>query len=194
MPGSVRAIQSGVRDSSGGSNGSGANWGGALLNGGMAVVKAFSGDWIGAIFSALGAVGNILPAFTGGGNSGDSGSSGGFLSTIVESVGKVLGGIGDWVGKAVGAIGSFFKNIFHFADGGFPDVGQMFIARESGPELVGTIGGSPAVANNDQIVEGIRTGVAEAMAKQNDLLRQQNELLMRLVEKTLLHRLLLPIL
>ena len=41
------------------------------------------------------------------------------------------------------------------ASGGFPDCGEMFIAREDGPELVGRIGNRTAVANNDQIVEGI---------------------------------------
>ena len=46
-----------------------------------------------------------------------------------------------------------------FATGGFPDQGQMFIARESGPEMVGRIGGKTAVANNDQIVDAIARGV-----------------------------------
>ena len=50
-----------------------------------------------------------------------------------------------------------------FADGGFPDVGQMFIAREKGPELVGTMGSRSVVANNDQIVTGIYKGVRQAM-------------------------------
>ena len=44
-----------------------------------------------------------------------------------------------------------------FALGGFPDHGEMFIAREQGPELVGRIGNRTAVANNDQIVSGIAT-------------------------------------
>ena len=44
-----------------------------------------------------------------------------------------------------------------YADGGFPSQGEMFIARERGPELVGRIGHSTAVANNDQIVSGIAT-------------------------------------
>lgn len=52
----------------------------------------------------------------------------------------------------------------NFATGGFPDEGQLFIARESGPEMVGTISGRTAVANNDQIVEGIRAGVFEAVS------------------------------
>lgn len=51
-----------------------------------------------------------------------------------------------------------------FASGGFPDEGQMFIARESGAEMVGTIGGHTAVANNDQIVAAIEGGVFRAMS------------------------------
>lgn len=49
------------------------------------------------------------------------------------------------------------------ADGGFPDTGELFIAREAGPELVGKINGKTAVANNDQIVSGISNGVYNAM-------------------------------
>ena len=44
-----------------------------------------------------------------------------------------------------------------------PRQGELFIAREDGPELVGSIGGRSAVANNDQIVEGIERGVYRAM-------------------------------
>ena len=70
-----------------------------------------------------------------------------------------------------------------FAEGGFPDMGQMFIARERGPELVGTIGHRNAVANNDQIIEGIRSGVSDANAEQNALLAEQNELLRSILAK-----------
>ena len=49
------------------------------------------------------------------------------------------------------------------ADGGFPSMGQMFIAREAGPELVGTIGSRSAVVNNDQIVESVSAGVYRAV-------------------------------
>lgn len=70
-----------------------------------------------------------------------------------------------------------------YASGGFPDVGQMFIARERGPELVGTIGQKTAVANNQQIVEGIAAGVEDANAEQNALLREQNELLLAILNK-----------
>lgn len=69
------------------------------------------------------------------------------------------------------------------ASGGFVDEGQMFVAREAGPEMVGTLGGRTAVANNDQIVAGIAQGVASANAQQNALLREQNSLLRELVNK-----------
>lgn len=48
-----------------------------------------------------------------------------------------------------------------YVGGGFPTVGSLFIANEAGPELVGTIGGQTAVANNNQIVSGIASGVAD---------------------------------
>lgn len=50
-----------------------------------------------------------------------------------------------------------------YASGGFPTPGELFIAREAGPEMVGTIGGRAAVANNDQIVEAITAGVYRAV-------------------------------
>ena len=50
-----------------------------------------------------------------------------------------------------------------FATGGFPDTGELFLAREAGPELVGRINGKTAVANNDQIVSGISSGVFNAV-------------------------------
>ena len=54
---------------------------------------------------------------------------------------------------------------YPYAEGGFPDVGEWFLARESGPELVGRLGHHKnAVANNQQIIEGIEAGVARGMA------------------------------
>lgn len=58
------------------------------------------------------------------------------------------------------------QDITAYASGGFPEHGQMFIAREDGPELVGQMGNRAAVANNDQIVDGIasaNTGVINAV-------------------------------
>lgn len=54
-------------------------------------------------------------------------------------------------------------NLRWYANGGFPATGEMFVARESGPEMVGRMGKKSAVANNDQIVDGIKAGVFEAV-------------------------------
>lgn len=97
-----------------------------------------------------------------------------FLETIKHTM---------WDLSPLGALVNIGKKIFGFANGGFPDAGQLFIAREAGAEMVGSLGGHTAVANNDQIVEGIREGVEAAMERQNQLLRRQNELLQALLEK-----------
>lgn len=55
-------------------------------------------------------------------------------------------------------------NFKQYATGGFPDQGQLFIANEAGPELVGTMNGSTAVANGDQIIGGIQSGVSSAVS------------------------------
>lgn len=60
-------------------------------------------------------------------------------------------------------VGTTYRINAH-ATGGFPDMGQLFVAREAGPELVGSIGNRTAVANNDQITQGIATAVRSAMA------------------------------
>lgn len=51
-----------------------------------------------------------------------------------------------------------------YANGGYPDTGELFLARERGPELVGSIGTQTAVANNDQIVQAVSQGVAAAVS------------------------------
>ena len=67
--------------------------------------------------------------------------------------------------KADGGIftGGSWKPIQKYAAGGIPNYGQMFIAREAGPELVGTLGGHTAVMNNDQIVSSVSDGVYRAV-------------------------------
>ena len=69
------------------------------------------------------------------------------------------------------------------AAGGYINSGQLFVAREAGPEMVGQIGNRTAVANNDQIVQGIASGVAQAQSAQNALLREQNSLLRDILNK-----------
>lgn len=58
-------------------------------------------------------------------------------------------------------------HIPRLATGGMVDTGQLFIARENGAELVGNMNGHTTVANNDQIIEGIRKGVADGMRMAN---------------------------
>lgn len=96
------------------------------------------------------------------------------IKTLIGWIQSVFG----WAKSAVQQLNEFFKannaraeriqadgSIYlqGFAAGGFPDVGQLFVARESGPEMVGTIGGRTAVANNDQITDGIYNAVRDAM-------------------------------
>lgn len=98
----------------------------------------------------------------------------GYLSGIKESVSNawdtvsgVASNIGGAIADGVSNAWDWATDIMGFADGGFPATGQLFIAREAGAELVGNIGGRTAVANNDQIVEGIYQGVLAAMRDAN---------------------------
>lgn len=58
-----------------------------------------------------------------------------------------------------------------YANGGFPTFGDLFIANEAGPELVGTIGGKTAVASNNEIT-GISDTIRETSATTAALLAQ----------------------
>lgn len=99
-----------------------------------------------------------------------SGFGGGSLSSVAESAARGLD--------------QARKRIRGYATGGYPKSGELFWARENGtPEMVGKMGGNTAVANNDQIVSGIASGVSSANAESNALLREQNELLRRLLQK-----------
>ena len=67
--------------------------------------------------------------------------------------------VSSWFSASYGGGGSG-----SFAQGGHPETGQLFLAREAGPELVGTMNGQSTVANNADIVAGIRQGVFEAVS------------------------------
>ena len=90
-----------------------------------------------------------------------------------NTLGKMLDGFFGGLFKQMGTIDEFvpgwepakvkdYKMSDFFAGGGYPTTGQMFVARENGPELVGSIGGRTAVANNQQIVSAVSSGVASA--------------------------------
>lgn len=81
-----------------------------------------------------------------------------FLNLSGIDTADPLGILGNFPRMADGGV------IKKFATGGVPNFGQMFIAREAGPELVGKIGNQSAVVNNDQIVQAVSQGVAGAVA------------------------------
>lgn len=72
-------------------------------------------------------------------------------------------------------------NVPAYANGGFVPRGDLFIANESSPEFVGSFGNRTAVANNNQIVQGIASGVQHANAEQNMLLREVRDYLRALL-------------
>lgn len=85
---------------------------------------------------------------------------------IIGAINKIKVSIPKWVPKIGGKdFGFNLKTIAmpKFATGGFPEQGQYFLAREKGPELVGTIGNKTAVANNNQIVQSVSDGVFNAL-------------------------------
>lgn len=91
--------------------------------------------------------------------------------SLTVKMGAVWNGVKDaflkFIGwKASGGVyaGGHWHPVQSYATGGSPTGGQMFLAREAGPELVGTIGGNTAVMNNDQIVSSVAAGVAKAVA------------------------------
>jgi len=119
----------------------------------------------------------------------------GIVSSFTNIVNAIIGGINKVVSKPFNAINDViyvirnfsiagmkpFKDLWYisvpsipllqYASGGFPNVGQMFIARENGPELVGTMGGKNVVANNQQIESGIAkasySGMKQALKETN---------------------------
>ena len=107
----------------------------------------------------------------------------GFSNTVTGLTASFIKGIP--APRAVGGIFRFggWSPIQGFASGGSPTGGQVFMARESGPELVGTLGGHTAVMNNDQIVASVASGVQKAGERQVQVLLQQNQILMAILNK-----------
>lgn len=112
-------------------------------------------------------------------------------TNIKKVINKIIGGVESMANKIVDGINAVIRSLNHLKikmpdalggqtygfniaelshvsipqleDGGFPKVGDLFFANEAGPEYVGSMNGKPAVANNDQIVEGIQEGTYQAM-------------------------------
>ena len=144
----------------------------------------FSSLWLGIRRDAVSAMNAVIGAIESA------------INWVVDGINSLIGGFNDVVHWAADLIGEDWGGVTlipkvsfsriampTYAEGGFPEQGQMFIAREAGAEMVGNIGRRTAVANNDQIVAGIAGGVAEANEEQNVLLREQNSLLRAILEK-----------
>ena len=93
------------------------------------------------------------------------------MSASVSSSGSSGGGGGD-SRASLSSIGDIEEltpvtsmDVPTLASGGVLRTGQLFIANERAPELVGNIGGRTGVMNNDQIVEAVSAGVASAVAQ-----------------------------
>lgn len=80
---------------------------------------------------------------------------------------RLLNGAVDLINKIPGVNISKVTEISipRLAEGGMVNTGQLFIAREAGPEMVGSIGSRTAVANNDQIVDSVAQGVYRAVVQ-----------------------------
>ena len=83
---------------------------------------------------------------------------------FVNALNRILSGVSSSFGSStkLSITSGLSRSVKAYASGGYPDEGQLFIARERGAEMVGSIGSKTAVANNDQIVEAIRQGVYDA--------------------------------
>lgn len=95
------------------------------------------------------------------------------INMMIKALNSLSFDVPDWVpvigGQRFGFNLKTISNVSipRLAEGGIVNEGQMFIAREAGPELVGNIGRKTAVANNDQIIAGIEGGVYRAMVAAN---------------------------
>lgn len=94
---------------------------------------------------------------------GSSHHSGTFGESITGKITGTIANLKDAAAKANGAKITK-REIVPKAGGGYVPEGQLFLARERGPELVGSIGNQSAVGNNDQIVEAVSRGVANAVS------------------------------
>lgn len=121
------------------------------------IKQIFEGLWTsmkGVINSIIQGVENMANVVVGG------------INMVIKALNRLSFDIPDFMGG--GSFGfdiALLKEVRfdRLADGGLVRSGQLFLAREAGPELVGSYQGKSAVMNNDQIVKSVSNGVALAM-------------------------------
>lgn len=118
------------------------------------IVDTFSGIIKAPVNGVIGLVNGLLRGVANG------------FNKMVDIVNSFKITIPSWLGG--GKVGFNLKHwsvptIPYLAGGGIVNTGQMFIAREAGPEMVGQIGRRTAVANNEQITTAIERAVVNGM-------------------------------
>lgn len=89
--------------------------------------------------------------------------------------------VGKGVSELLGSSSITLASLPTYQGGGFPEDG-LFYANHN--ELVGQFSnGKTAVANNQQITEGIAIAVHDGNYEQDELLREQNDLLRAILQK-----------
>ena len=136
------------------------------------VVSVITGDISGAINSLFGIVDGVKKAIQ---KVVDWWNNLSFNKKKISVEYETKGGGGEGSGGYSGSIGGRanggilingqWQPVNYYANGGLPTVGQMFVARENGAELVGNIGSHTAVMNNDQIVSSVAYGVENAVTR-----------------------------
>jgi hypothetical protein len=83
------------------------------------------------------------------------------INTFIRLLNGAIGIINKIPGVSISTVS--LLSIPRLAEGGMVNEGQMFVAREAGPELVGSVGRKTTVMNNDQIVDSVSRGVYQAV-------------------------------
>ena len=115
------------------------------------------------------------------------GSVEGVINRVISGFNNLIGKFNRVVEWAADIVGTNWRglstlslvSIPRLANGGFVDEGQLFIAREAGAEMVGSMNNRTAVANNDQIVDGIKAGVYEAVIAAMGNMKQTGEMIVK---------------
>ena len=116
------------------------------------------------------------------------------INSLIRGVNKVLSGFNNVVSVAAKVVGVDWSGVDlvkevklprvkAYATGGFMDKYSIAKVGENGvPELMGTVGGKPAVAGGKEIT-GIKDAINSTSAQEVSLLRQQNQLLQAILQK-----------
>lgn len=85
------------------------------------------------------------------------------INLIIRLINSITSGLSKaWTWIGIPAIPQIAE-IKHLATGGSAEIGELVKIRENGPELVSYGGGRMEVMNNDQIMQSVAQGVAQAL-------------------------------